>query len=119
MNRFIQGLLPQMFANEWTLNAERNRNHAYHLRNDADIYVPFARTSFVENSSYHSFPRAWINFNVPEIKIQREKNVLNKLLKNYFCSQLSDNFICTRLLCPSCHLNRNIPIPAVAGPISD
>lgn len=115
MNRFVQGFLPHSFAREWTVNAERNINHSYHLRNENDVFIPFARTAFVTNSPYHSFPRIWIDFNVPEIKIQRDKFVFNKLLKNHFCAQLKDNYVCTRLLCPHCLLFPSPNNPADAG----
>ena len=114
MNIFVQGFLPQLFANEWSFNMQRSINHSYHLRNEDDIFVPFARTTFVSKSPYHSFPQAWISFDCPSIKIQREKLIFNKMMKMYFCDKLSSNYRCNRLLCPNCNFN-----PTASGPFVD
>jgi len=102
MNRYVQGLLPELFNDDWPSNAIVN-NHAYQLRNQDDLYVPIARTTFVQKSPYHAFPSAWLNFDCNEIKIQRNKLVLNKLLKSYFLRSLEDNYRCTRMLCAQCN----------------
>jgi len=49
MNRYTQGLLPMLFTDEWPNNADVNL-HVYHLRNLNEMYLPFARTTFVKKS---------------------------------------------------------------------
>ena len=57
-------------------------DRVYRLRNDFELYVPPARLSLTQKHPYHSFPSAWREFNEYNIKIQREKNIFNSMLKN-------------------------------------
>lgn len=102
MNRFTQGLLPKLFNEDWPINADVNL-HAYQLRNLNDMYLPFARTSLVEKSPYYAFPNAWRNFNNNEIKIQRNKFELNKMLKKYYLDNLDSYYRCNRIFCTQCN----------------
>jgi hypothetical protein len=70
-----------------------------------DYIVPFARLSFTERFPLTSFPKAWNNFPNLEIKTIRSKTDFNSKLKEYFINKLDSNYICSRLLCPHCHLN--------------
>jgi hypothetical protein len=52
------------------------------------------------------FPRAWNDFPSAEIKSIPDKLTFkfNKALKKHFLSELSADYLCSRLLCPHCHL---------------
>ncbi len=115
MQQFSQGFLPYSFNNVWTTNAARASNERpYLLRNNDDLYVPPSRLSITQKHPYYLFPKSWLDFNEHEIKIQRDKCTFNTMLKKYFMNQLSDNYVCTRLLCPRCH----IPSPFNSPPFS-
>ncbi len=109
MQQYAQGFLPDAFNLVWTTNYINNPT-PYLLRNSNDLYIPPARLTLTAKQPYHSFPRAWSDFNEFDIKIQREKTVFNKMLKKYFIEQLSDNYQCNRLLCPTCHLFLTSPL---------
>ena len=104
MQHFTQGFLPSSFAGTWTFNHNRLLDHSYNLRNSDDIYVPYARLTSVLNHPLHAVPKAWCEFHEPVIKIQREKPLFNKMLKQYLIDKLSDTVHCNRLFCPSCAL---------------
>jgi len=104
MNRFEQGLLPSLFNLEWPSNADVNP-HEYQLRNRNDLNLPFARTTFVQKSPYYAFPCTWLNFDNNEIKIQRNKILLNKLLKKHFLDELDPNYRCNKTFCVQCNFH--------------
>ncbi len=104
-----QGFLPASFLNTWTLNAERDPlGRPYLLRNDNNLYIPPARLTLTAKHPLHTFPKAWAEFDEPNIKIQRDKNIFNSLLKKHLNNQLQDNYTCDRLLCPNCHLRTSV-----------
>ena len=110
MQNFSQGTLPISFNGVWCTNSERIENRQpYILRNHEELYIPPARLASTKKHPYHTFPLAWANFDNHAIKIQREKNIFNPMLKSFFLSKLSDNYKCDRLLCPSCHLSNPPP----------
>jgi len=105
MQQFTQSLLPSSFDNVWTNNAMRDPSgRRYQLRNDDDLYIPPARLVSTEKHPFHLFPKIWHNFNEHDIKIERAKPIFNFKLKKYFLQDLRDHVVCTRLLCPVCHL---------------
>jgi len=105
MQQFVQGYLPSSFDNIWTNNALRDAaGRRYNLRNDDDLFIPPARLSSTEKHPYHAFPKAWHDFQIHEIKIQRNKKIFNSMLKKHLLSELRDHFVCERLVCPVCHL---------------
>jgi len=103
MQRFLQGFLPQSFNNTWTTNRIRHDNQPeIELRNDDDIFIPYARTNLISNQPLVSFPRLWETFPAGEIKFLRNKLEFNEKLKEYFLSTLNSTIVCTRLFCPTC-----------------
>jgi hypothetical protein len=109
MQQFKFNHLPTAFANMWTTNEERFMNQDLMLlRNNDDFYVPFARTNLVERLPYFSLPKLWNEFQDDVLKSEANKIVFNAKLKGHFISQLNANYVCTRLLCPHCHLNNEI-----------
>ena len=110
MQQYIQGFLPTSFNQIWTTNVNRP-DRVYQLRNDFELYVPPARLSLTQKHPYHSFPSAWREFNEYNIKIQREKNIFNSMLKKYFIEKLNSHPSCSRLLCPTCHLPPLLDLP--------
>ena len=106
MQQYTQGFLPAIFDNVW-INA--NVHFAagqvqYALRNRENFYLPLCRLTSLEIHPHFSFPKAWQSFEDENIKIIRDKMEFKLKLKEYFLSKLNENYTCTRLLCPHCHL---------------
>jgi hypothetical protein len=78
------------------------------LRNNDDFYVTFARTNLIERLLYISLPKLWNEFQDDVLKSEANKIVFNAKLKGHFIGQLNANYVCTRLLCPHCHLNNEV-----------
>jgi hypothetical protein len=105
MQRYIHNDLPRSFIGEWLTNEERRQDPDQAvLRNQDNLYVPFARTVFSENMPWTSFPKAWNSFDRNDIKFIRNKIEFKTKLKDHLLNNLSSNIICNRLLCPRCHL---------------
>ena len=105
--QFKSGLLPSGLRNMWSTSSELNPDRLYRLRNDDDIRIPISRLAHFNNFPLYSIPQAWSEFTQEDIKIQRNKIIFNTLLKKHLLNQLDENFKCSRLLCPHCHLNLN------------
>jgi hypothetical protein len=109
MQHYVNGHLPSAF-NDMAITNEAYREFCnsgasrYQLRNNDDIYLPFARLTSTEVAPFYIFPRIWSNFGEMDIKIIRSKTEFNTKLKAFFLKELDENFICNRLLCPNCHL---------------
>jgi hypothetical protein len=104
VQRFIQGFLPISFNNTWITNAVRGEeDYQLELRNDADLYVPFARTALIERQPLTKFPKTWHEFPTENVKFIRNKQTFNEELKKHFLSKLDANNRCVRLLCPHFH----------------
>jgi hypothetical protein len=105
MQQYIHNSLPRAFIGEWLTNEERRQDPEQAvLRNQDNLYVPLARTVFVENMPWVSFPRIWNTFDCNDIKFIFNKLEFKVKLKSYFISKLSSTVNCLRLLCPRCHL---------------
>ncbi len=109
MQQFSKGHLPRIFTEIWTTNAARQTYigtlHEYPLRNSDNLYIPPARTAFTEKHPLHLLPRLWTEFNENSLRFIRDKKEFNAKFKIYLLSKLESNFRCSRLFCPSCHLN--------------
>ena len=104
MHSFVFNFLPSSFADTWHLNNSRHSESNYQLRNEDDFYVPLARTEFLKNFPLTNLPKLW-NSLPPDLKMIRQKLAFKIKLKELFLNNLDENFRCTRLLCPVCHLN--------------
>ena len=107
MQSYIQGFLPKIYNNVW-ITAEAHFNLVeiqYTLRNRENFYIPICRLTSLDNHPYFLFPKLWQNFDNEDIKIIRDKLEFKVKLKNYFLDQLADNYMCSRLLCPHCHIH--------------
>ena len=111
MQQYVQGFLPQAFANTWVTNLERRRNESdvnvdlqRTLRNSDNIHVPFVRLSHSQKQPLVKIPKLWTLFDEPSIKIIRDRAEFKTKLKDYFVNQLSETPLCNRMLCPVCHL---------------
>ena len=104
MHSFVFNFLPSSFADTWHLNNSRHSASNYQLRNEDDFYVPLARTEFLKNFPLTNLPKLW-NSLPPDLKMIRQKLAFKIKLKELFLNNLDENFRCTRLLCPVCHLN--------------
>jgi hypothetical protein len=112
MQQYKQGFLPNSFDGEWStylsrIEALEQEQEPRLLRNlNLDDYIiPFARLAITERFPLTSFPKAWNDFPDLVIKSIRSKVEFNNKLKEYFINNLDSNFVCSRLLCPNCHLN--------------
>lgn len=105
MQLYSEGFLPPVFNNEWIRNEERRQDQDQAiLRNQDNLFIPFARTNFSERLPLTAFPKIWSDFQIHEIKIIRNKIEFKFKLKKHFLSNLSETVNCQRLLCPRCHL---------------
>jgi hypothetical protein len=93
------------FNNTWiTIAVRREEYYQLELCNDADLYVPFARTTLIERQPLTKFPKTWHEFPNENVKFIRNKQTFNEELKKHFLSKLDANYRCVGLLCPHCHL---------------
>jgi hypothetical protein len=112
IQQYVNGFLPSAF-NDMAITSEAYREfrnmgeQRYQLRNNDDIFLPPARLSFTEKAPFYVLPRIWTNFEDMDIKIIRRKSEFNFKMKQFFLNKLDENYTCTRILCPHCHL-RNI-----------
>jgi len=108
MQQYKQGFLPPSFNHTWITNAERrNDDIQIILRNDQNLSLPFSRLSSSLRQPLRNLHKTWIEFKNETIKIVRNKLEFKSLLKKHLLEELSSTINCTRLLCPSCHLNIN------------
>jgi hypothetical protein len=104
MHNYTFKNLPISYLNTWPTNAERREEDDHlNLRNQYDYYVPFSRLCAFDTRPLVLFPKLWNELTSP-CKSTANKNIFKKELKTYFLEKLSDNYQCTRLLCPHCHL---------------
>ena len=107
MQTVIQKTAPISFHDIWQSNREKrlldNPGYDFSLRDDNDLFVPFARTLICERFPLTNLPKLW-NTLSPDLSIIRNPVEFDLKLKEYFSRQLPDIFTCSRLLCPSCHL---------------
>ena len=105
MQRFVQGFLPSSFNDTWIANSVRHANQEHiSLRNDNDIYVPFARLLSTSILPLTHFPRLWDSFPDEGIKFVRNISEFNMKLKGYYIDKLSPVPVCNRLFCPNCNI---------------
>ena len=92
------------------MDNEQNNNNVnpnmYVLRNNDDLFIPQSRLVLTDKFPLVYYPTLWCNLDNYDIKIQRNKNVFNNKLKEYFLQKLKTDYECGRLLCPHCHLGR-------------
>ena len=109
MHSYVNGFLPSTFNDTWLTNQERQLNtNMPGLRSGNELYVPFARTSQCQRLPLWSFAKTWNCLEDHSVKIQRNKTAFNTALKRNMFDKLTENYICERLLCPFCHLGRNL-----------
>lgn len=117
MQHYHQGFLPAAFNKTWITNQERREalsteedhtNIVLLLRHHARLFVPVPRLSSLAKHPYFNLPKMWTEFGIENIKILRNKPEFNQALKNHFLGLLNNTVVCTRLLCPSCHLTRSV-----------
>ena len=126
MQHFIQGFSPASFNSVWLTNEERRPEDMQRriLRNNDQLFVPFSLSkhpliSFLFHSQGYllscgevrlirpliNFPKTWLEFNCENIKILRNKIEFKTELKKHLLNELASVINCSRLLCPTCHLN--------------
>ena len=69
------------------------------------FFSPPSRLVSTDNFPLVLFPQLWNNFDDVSIKSIVSKTEFNSKLKCHLLKDLSENFKCSRLLCPSCHLH--------------
>ena len=105
--QFKQGFLPPAFNNIWIKNSERTRfrDNPYTLRNSEDMQIFSSRLSQFETFPLYNIPIVWTSYQNENVKILRNIPEFNFQLKKSLLDELSSIYVCTRLLCPHCHLN--------------
>jgi hypothetical protein len=99
--------LPSIFDNTWQSNHERFVPERHmQLRDNDEYFVQFARINQVEKLPLISFPKLWNRLEDATLKSISNKTEFNHKLKMFFMDKLDANYICTRLLCPHCHILR-------------
>jgi hypothetical protein len=104
MHSFLNGGLLISFNDKWQFNEEEDENRRS-LRSQGNLRLPYAKLSSSDRFPYFMLPRKWYNFDNNDIKLYTSKAQFCRKLKEYFISKLSTTFVCSRLLCPACHLN--------------
>jgi hypothetical protein len=57
------GISPVSFNETWVTNLyHRQEDFQIELRNDANLYIPFARTALIERQPLTKFPELWHQF---------------------------------------------------------
>jgi hypothetical protein len=105
MYDFHNKLLPNSFENLWFTNESRrnfNNETERNLRDDNLLYVPFIRLEQLSKLPLAEFPKLWNEFS--SVVVAPTRNLFKSLLKEHFMSKLSEQVLCNRLLCPTCHL---------------
>ena len=108
IHSFVYNNIPVAFHNTWLTNREYRliqlNNDEIALRNDNDLHIPFCNKSNLLRFPLFNLPKIWNN--LPDI-ITSTANPYHFYLqlKIHLISSLTDTPNCTRLLCPSCHLN--------------
>ena len=115
MQQSVQKLSPASLHDIWIRNREKRRrlepdSNLIELRNDDDFFIPLPCTNQISRFPEFSIPIQWNSLS-PDIQILRRKSEFSLALKKHFLDLLSLTPNCTRLLCPSCHLNQIINIP--------
>jgi hypothetical protein len=101
MYNYKKNQVPRSLLRTWTTTQERRNDQEINLRNNETLYIPFARTDLISRMPLISLPKCW-NSLPPDIQNVESKNVFKKKLKFYYLDQLSENYVCTRLFCPTC-----------------
>jgi hypothetical protein len=57
IQRFLQRFLPVSFNETWVTDLFHRQDFQIELRNDADLYIPFARTALIEHQPLTKFPK--------------------------------------------------------------
>jgi hypothetical protein len=104
MQKFTQGFLLSSFEEVWISNKIRRAGQdPVELRNIDDIDIPFAGLSSTQRQPLTGFPKLWASFPDERIKFIRNVEFSNEL-ELFYLNRLNSSPICTRLLCPHCHL---------------
>ena len=103
--RVLQGFIPVALIDTWYKNRDRIHTGGQNLRNSDNIFLPVSRLSLFDNFPLYCIPKVWKKFSNENIKILRNKVEFNFKLKSFLLSELDENYICNRLICPLCTLN--------------
>jgi len=106
MQQFMQNFLPVALQSMWITNNIRRQDQSHVvLRNNDELHIPLAISSFTSKHPLTTFSQLWADFPEESIKFIRNKLEFNSKLKNHLLNQLKTQVTCGRLLCPDCHLN--------------
>ena len=103
-HNFILDEPPRSFTNTWTRNIDRRHEDQAVLRNHLEFFIPPTRLASTDKFPLANFPQLWCSFPDERIKAIVNKSSFNINLKKHFLDKLSSNYVCSRLLCPHCHL---------------
>jgi len=98
--------LPSAFDTHFPTNRELRNNPNRELRNDFDFAIPPLRINALARFPAFSLPNKWNLFyqnqETIEVNMIRDRSQFKKALKKFLMSKLKTNYVCERLLCPSC-----------------
>jgi hypothetical protein len=103
---------PLLLHNVWVSNRQRrltilgdqDQDHEERrLRNEDDLYKPYARLDQTSRLPYFSYPKIW-NSLQNDYKMSPSINIFCAKLKLFFVNNYSDIPNCNRLFCPACRL---------------
>ena len=92
--------LPRSFNNVWRTVAESNV--LYPIRNNQDYRIVRARICLTERLPICRFPKIWNDYQSDVLKNIFSRNAFKIKLRKELLDSI--NIVCTRLLCPICHL---------------
>ena len=103
---FFYKTLPSEFNGTWNSVLEQraitgDNQLVYNLRNNNDIYVPPFRTKFLSRFPLYNLPNLW-NLLPSNLKEISSKSQFAINIKKFYLNKLSENYNCTRILCPAC-----------------
>jgi hypothetical protein len=87
-----------------TLDQEHNQDQNRRLRNEDDLYEPYARLDFTARLPYFSFPKLWNPLHI-DCKTSLSLKILCNKLKSMYLENYLNISRCNRLFCPICRLN--------------
>ena len=102
-HNFILNELPRSFTNTWTRNIDRRPRPSCSKKPPQIFHTP-TRLASTDKVLLSNFSQLWCSFPDERIKAIVNKSSFNINLKKHFLDKLSSNYVCSRLLCPHCHL---------------
>lgn len=102
MHNFSLNKLPSLFHDTWVTNRVKRGEGVHQLRNEDDLFIPFARTNSSERLPLHTMPKSWNTLADISLKTQNFTPRFKKDLKKLLLQRLDTFPTCNRENCPAC-----------------